>query len=71
MLMLLLCLLCLLRYEEDQAALRSLRMALREILLRLLSSRKWEAFAEPVSPDEDPHYWETVSVVDLSLPAGG
>ncbi|GAB4822033.1 hypothetical protein N2152v2_009079 [Parachlorella kessleri] len=49
------------RYEEDQAAMRALRMALRDILLRMLSSRKWDAFAEPVSPDEDPHYWDTVS----------
>ena len=35
-------------------------MALRDVLLRMLSSRKWEAYAEPVSPDEDPQYWETV-----------
>ncbi len=42
-------------------------MALRDILLRMLSSRKWEAFAEPVSPDEDPHYWDTV----CALACGG
>lgn len=51
---------CPCRYDEDQAALRALRMALRDVLLRMLGSRKWEAYAEPVSPDEDPHYWNTV-----------
>lgn len=45
------------RYEEDQAALRALRMALRDLTYRLLSNRKWEWFAEP---EEDPEWWEKV-----------
>ena len=48
------------RYESDQGALRALRMVLRDVTTRLLCSRKWEAFAEPVLPEEDPEYWERV-----------
>lgn len=45
-------------------------MVLRDVLLRMLSSRKWEAFAEPVSPDEDPHYWDAVRCWGLCAGAG-
>lgn len=34
------------------AAVRALRMALREVTTRLLVDRRWRAFAEPVSPAE-------------------
>ena len=49
------------RWEEDDSALRALRMALREITTKLLCNRHWKEFWEPVDPDEDPEYWELVS----------
>uniref|UniRef100_A0A7S3R877 Bromo domain-containing protein n=1 Tax=Dunaliella tertiolecta TaxID=3047 RepID=A0A7S3R877_DUNTE len=48
------------RYEADQAALRGLRMGLRDVTLRLLGDRRWRDFAAPVDPEEDPEYWQTV-----------
>lgn len=48
-------------YEEDQAALRALRMALREITMKLLRNRKWEVFWEPPSLEYDPEYWKAVA----------
>ncbi|KAL6780017.1 hypothetical protein ACKKBG_A14680 [Auxenochlorella protothecoides x Auxenochlorella symbiontica] len=44
------------RYESDQATLRGLRMVLRDVTTRALSSRRWQAFAEPVTAEEDPDY---------------
>lgn len=44
------------RYETDQATLRGLRMVLRDVTTRALSSRRWQAFAEPVTAEEDPDY---------------
>ncbi|KFM27573.1 ATPase family AAA domain-containing protein 2 [Auxenochlorella protothecoides] len=43
-------------YETDQATLRGLRMVLRDVTTRALSSRRWQAFAEPVTAEEDPDY---------------
>jgi SpoVK/Ycf46/Vps4 family AAA+-type ATPase len=55
------------KYEEDQATLRTLRMSLRYVLDRLLQTRRWEAYYEPVDPSEDPAYWEVVKQpMDLS-----
>lgn len=54
-------------YEEDQATLRILRMSLRWVLDRLLQTRRWESFYEPVDPSEDPQYWKIVKQpMDLS-----
>lgn len=50
-------------YEEDQATLRALRVALRAVTLALLGDRRWKMFAAPVSPDEDPEYWQLVGRV--------
>lgn len=36
----------------DVAAVRALRMALRQVTTRLLVDRRWRAFADPVSPEE-------------------
>ena len=55
------------RYEEDQATLRALRMALRWIMDKLFQARRWESFFEPVDPNEDSSYWELVKEpMDLS-----
>ena len=52
------------RWEEDEAALRSLRMALREITTKLLCTRQWKEFWEPVDPEEDPEYYTQVCWTD-------
>ena len=66
-------LLCLLRpprrYEEDQAALRALRMALRALTTRLLSAHKWKDFWEP--PEEGHDYWQRVEQVLRTGGGGG
>jgi SpoVK/Ycf46/Vps4 family AAA+-type ATPase len=55
------------KYEEDQSTFRTLRMSLRWVLDRLLQARRWEAYYEPVDPEEDPKYWEIVTQpMDLS-----
>ena len=41
-------------------AMRGLRMGLREVTTRLLVDRRWRAFAEPVTPEEDPEYLDLV-----------
>lgn len=48
------------RWEEDESALRNLRMALREIATKLLCNRQWKDFWEPVDPDDDPEYYSEV-----------
>ncbi len=48
------------RWEDDDAALRSLRMTLREITTKLLCTRQWKEFWEPVDPEEDPEYYTQV-----------
>lgn len=48
-------------WEEDESALRSLRMALREIATKLLCTRQWKDFWEPVDPEEEPEYYTQVS----------
>ncbi len=45
------------RYEEDAAALRALRMVLRDLTYKLLGNKKWEWFWEP---EEDPEWWDKV-----------
>lgn len=50
-------------YEADGAVLRTLRMALREVVTRLLGDRRWRSFQEPPAPEEDPEFWERVSRV--------
>ena len=47
-------------WEEDEAALRSLRMALREITTKLLCARQWKEFWDPVDPEDDPGYYAQV-----------
>ncbi|PRW59558.1 ATPase family AAA domain-containing-like isoform X1 [Chlorella sorokiniana] len=46
------------RYEEDAAALRALRMVLRDLTYKLLGNKKWEWFWEP---EEDPEWWDKVT----------
>jgi len=48
-------------YEHDQAALRALRVALREVTTKLLRNRRWELFWMPPDPEDDPDYWNTVT----------
>ncbi len=47
-------------YEADVAAVRQLRMTLRDVATKLLCDRRWRALAAPVSPEDDPIYWERV-----------
>ena len=53
-------------WEEDESALRSLRMAMREITTRLLCNRQWKDFWEPVDPQEDPEFYEQVAELSLA-----
>jgi hypothetical protein len=53
-------------WEEDEATLRSLRMALREIATKLLCTRQWKEFWEPVDPEEDPQYYAQVCAVTIA-----
>jgi hypothetical protein len=53
-------------YEEDQAVLRVLRMALRTVSLALLDDRRWKWFAAPPAPDMDPEYWLKVGAAHTS-----
>lgn len=55
-------------YEADVAAVRQLRMTLREVATKLLCDRRWRSLAAPVFPEEDPEYWERVGLtVDLLM----
>lgn len=61
--------------QADVAALRALRMGLRDVTTRLLCDRRWRAFAEPVTPEEDPEYLELVRfgrchAADANCPVG-
>lgn len=47
-------------YEADVAAVRQLRMTLRDVATKLLCDRRWRALAAPVSPEDDPTYWQRV-----------
>ena len=47
-------------YEADVAAVRELRMCLRDVATRLLTDRRWRSLALPVTPQEDPEYWQRV-----------
>ena len=53
-------------YDADVALVRELRMGLREVTTRLLTERRWRAFAEPVTPDDDPEYWHRVRAGNCS-----
>lgn len=48
------------KYDADVAAIRQLRMALREVATKLLNDRRWRSLAMPVSPEDCPEYWERV-----------
>jgi hypothetical protein len=48
------------RYAADVAAVRDLRMGLRDVATKLLCDRRWRSLALPVAPQEDPEYWERV-----------
>lgn len=54
-------------WEEDEATLRSLRMALREIATKLLCAKQWKEFWEPVRPEDDPHYYSQVTCFESML----
>ncbi|KAK9862443.1 hypothetical protein WJX84_000192, partial [Apatococcus fuscideae] len=45
----------------EETAVRQLRMILRDIASAMLCTRRWQAFAEPVHPDDDPEYWQRVT----------
>ena len=47
-------------YEADVATVRELRMCLRDVSTKLLSDRRWRSLALPVTPQDDPEYWERV-----------
>ncbi|CAL8469143.1 g8684 [Coccomyxa elongata] len=54
-------------YEADVAAVRQLRMTLRDVATKLLCDRRWRSLAAPVSPEDDPTYWERMtSPMDLA-----
>lgn len=53
-------------WEEDEATMRSLRMALREIATKLLCTRQWKDFWEPVDPKEDPEYYCQVCLFTIA-----
>ncbi|CAL5230062.1 g13513 [Coccomyxa viridis] len=54
-------------YEADVATVRELRMCLRDVATRLLTDRRWRTLALPVTPQEDPEYWQRVtSPMDLA-----
>ena len=44
----------------DEAAVRRLRMTLRDVASLMLTNRRYEMFWEPPDIDEDPTYWEKV-----------
>lgn len=50
------------QWEDDEAALRSLRMALRDIATKLLCTRQWKDFWDPVDPEDDPDYYTQVKI---------
>lgn len=50
-----------------QAALRALRMILRDITTAALVNPRWRTFSQPVSPEEDLSYYECVATpMDLA-----
>lgn len=57
-------------YEADQAALRALRMALRDVGIRLLTDRRWRMFAAPHDADAEPEYYEKVGLGCLGVDQG-
>lgn len=55
------------RYDADVAAVRDLRMGLRDVTTKLLCDRRWRSLALPVMPQEDPEYWERVGLGPLAV----
>ena len=55
------------RYDADVAAVRDLRMGLRDVATKLLCDRRWRSLALPVTPQEDPEYWERVRRSPLAM----
>ena len=53
-------------YEADVAAVRELRMCLRDVATRLLTDRRWRSLALPVTPQEDPEYWQRVRLLRIA-----
>ncbi|KAI8471874.1 MAG: hypothetical protein J3K34DRAFT_505681 [Monoraphidium minutum] len=54
-------------WEGEQQALRLLRMALRDVTVRLLASRKWKDWLQPPDPQEHLEFYEAVTnPMDLS-----
>lgn len=48
--------------------MRELRMILRDVTFRLLTNRRWDAFAEPPTPEDDPENWDSVHASPFSRP---
>lgn len=44
-----------------QAALRALRIVLRDVTAAAMAQPRWRSFAEPPAPEEDLGYYETVT----------
>ncbi len=57
-------------YEADVAAVRELRMCLRDVATRLLTDRRWRSLALPVTPQEDAEYWQRVGPLMTADEAG-
>lgn len=55
-------------YEADACVMRELRMILRDVTFRLLTNRRWDAFAEPPTPEDDPENWDQVHASSLPGP---
>ena len=56
-----------LQKEQQEAVMRTFRMALRYIMDKLFQMRRYEQFCEPVDPQEDALYYEVVlRPIDLS-----
>jgi hypothetical protein len=51
-----------LAYEAAVADLRQLRMLLRSVTASLLCDKRFRLFWQPVSPEEEPEYYEAVKV---------
>lgn len=47
-----------LKYEEEQSAIRSLRMALRDVSIRVIGNRRWKHFVMPPNPETGLRRWE-------------
>ena len=57
-------------WEADQHALRLLRMALRDVTVRLLAGRRWRDWAQPPDPEHLEFYEAVAHPMDLSTMLG-